>query len=227
VTLSPSNSSPNQAIADTQNPSSTVWLQGLMTIAWADGHLDPSEQHIIADLLPVSTAITTGEVPALAPADLAAGLGADPTLAENFMRTAVMVALADGLYSTAEDTILEGYCQALGLQLEILEHLRQTLDGQEHPPFAPFTPASGDVLAPVRTWLDGLDVKDPKVARFLCRMIPSQCPFERDVMVFGKKVVHIPAMCKINPLYEQLVGLRFRALSYLADDCQEDVSEYV
>ncbi|MFM7714540.1 MAG: Mo-dependent nitrogenase C-terminal domain-containing protein, partial [Microcystis sp.] len=28
-------------------------------------------------------------------------------------------------------------------------------------------------------------------------------------------------------LYEQLVGLRFRALSYLADDCQEDISEYI
>ena len=31
----------------------------------------------------------------------------------------------------------------------------------------------------------------------------------------------------LNPLYEQLVGLRFRALSYLADDCDEDVSEYI
>jgi tellurite resistance protein len=214
-------------MANAMDTTTTVWLQGLMTIAWADGHLDPSEQHIIADLLPVSTAITTGDVPALPPADLAAGLGSDPAIAENFMRTAVMVALADGLYSTAEDVILEGYCQALGLQLSILEHLRQTLDGQEHPPFAPLPQTSGDVLAPVRTWLEGLEVKDPKVARFLCRMIPAQCPFERDVVVFGKKVVHIPAMCKINPLYEQLVSLRFRALSYLADDCQEDVSEYI
>jgi hypothetical protein len=33
-------------------------------------------------------------------------------------------------------------------------------------------------------------------------------------------------LCKLNPLYEQLVGLRFRALSYLADDCGEDVSQY-
>jgi hypothetical protein len=57
-------------------------------------------------------------------------------------------------------------------------------------------------------------------------MIPPQCPFERDVTLFGHKVVHIPPMCKLNPLYDQLVGLRFRALSYLADDCKEDVSQY-
>jgi Mo-dependent nitrogenase C-terminus len=70
-------------------------------------------------------------------------------------------------------------------------------------------------------------VQDPQVAHFLCRLIPSQCPFERDVVLFGKKVVHIPPMCKLNPLYEQLVGLRFRALSYLADDRGEDISAYL
>jgi hypothetical protein len=44
------------------------------------------------------------------------------------------------------------------------------------------------------------------------------------VVLFKKKLVHIPAMCKLNPLYDQLVGLRFRALSYLADECGEDVT---
>ena len=71
-----------------------------------------------------------------------------------------------------------------------------------------------------------MDIDDPRVARFLCKMIPAQCPFERDVKLFGKKVVHIPPMCKLNPLYEQLVGLRFRSLCYLADDCGEDVSQF-
>ena len=78
----------------------------------------------------------------------------------------------------------------------------------------------------MRVWLDKLEIHDPRVARFLCKMIPSQCPFERDIKLFDHKVVHIPPLCKLNPLYEQLVGLRFRALSYLADDCQEDVSQY-
>jgi hypothetical protein len=84
-----------------------------------------------------------------------------------------------------------------------------------------------DALTPLRHWLDGLDIQDPRVARFLCKMIPSQCPFERDVTLFGRKIVHIPPLCKINPLYEQMVGLRFRALSYLADDCGEDVTPYI
>jgi hypothetical protein len=81
-------------------------------------------------------------------------------------------------------------------------------------------------LLPVRHWLDDLEMHDPRVARFLCKLIPPQCPFERDVKLFGRKVVHIPPLCKLNPLYEQLVFLRFRALSYLADDCKEDVSKY-
>ncbi|NES71796.1 MAG: Mo-dependent nitrogenase, partial [Okeania sp. SIO2D1] len=81
-------------------------------------------------------------------------------------------------------------------------------------------------LTPIKDWLDGWDIHDPKVAHMVCKMIPPQCPFERDILIFGKKVAHIPAMCKLNPLYEQLVGIRFRALSYLADECQEDISKY-
>jgi len=87
--------------------------------------------------------------------------------------------------------------------------------------------AIADTLNPLRDWLDELDIQDPRVARFLCKMIPSQCPFERDVTLFKHKIVHIPPVCKINPLYEQMVGLRFRALSYLADECGEDVSPYI
>jgi hypothetical protein len=83
-----------------------------------------------------------------------------------------------------------------------------------------------DVLLPVREWLDGLEIHDPRIARLLCKFIPSQCPFERDIMLFGHKIVHIPPLCKLNPLYDQTVGLRFRALSYLADKCGEDVSAY-
>ncbi len=82
------------------------------------------------------------------------------------------------------------------------------------------------LLNPAREWLDHLEIHDPRLARFLCKIIPPQCPFERDIHLFGHKVAHIPPLCKINPLYEQLVGLRFRALSYLADDCGEDISSY-
>jgi hypothetical protein len=33
-------------------------------------------------------------------------------------------------------------------------------------------------------------------------------------------------MCKLNPFYEQVVGIRFRSLCYLADVCGEDITAY-
>ncbi len=80
-----------------------------------------------------------------------------------------------------------------------------------------------DVLYPIRQWLDSLEISDAKLARFLCKMIPGQCPFERDIILFGRKLAHIPSLCKLNPLYEQFVGLRFRSLCYLVDQCGETV----
>ena len=67
----------------------------------------------------------------------------------------------------------------------------------------------------MRRWLDNIEISDPKLARFLSKVIPAQCPFERDIKLFGHSVAHIPPLCKLNPLYDQLVGLRFRALCYL------------
>jgi Mo-dependent nitrogenase C-terminus len=123
--------------------------------------------------------------------------------------------------------VLHQFCTALALDLQILEPLRLTLAYQPPGSQTLRKPEShADLLRPMQDWLDHLEIADPRVARFLCQMIPPQCPFERDVVLFGRKLVHIPAMCKINPLYEQLVGLRFRSLSYLADDCHEDISKY-
>ncbi|HYX14586.1 MAG TPA: Mo-dependent nitrogenase C-terminal domain-containing protein [Nostoc sp.] len=83
-----------------------------------------------------------------------------------------------------------------------------------------------DILHPLRQRLENIQVRDRQLAHRLCKLIPSQCPFERDVKLFGKTLFHIPPMCKLNPLYEEVVGLRFRALCYLADECGEDVSQY-
>ena len=70
-------------------------------------------------------------------------------------------------------------------------------------------------------WLDQWDPVDPHVAAFIVSLIPAQCPFERDIVLFGRKLVHIPPTCKINPLYDQLVGLRFRCLGHLQEDQQQ------
>lgn len=83
-----------------------------------------------------------------------------------------------------------------------------------------------DLLQPLRQWLDRVEINDVELAHRICRLIPSQCPFERDVKVLGRTVLHIPPLCKLNPLYEEVVGLRFRALCYLADVCGEDISQY-
>ena len=101
-------------------------------------------------------------------------------------------------------------------------------DAPVHPTktFRHSSPNAFDILQPVRRWLDQIKVRNPKLAHRLCKLIPAQCPFERDVNFFGHTIFHIPPMCKLNPLYEEVVGLRFRALCYLADECGEDVTPY-
>lgn len=208
-----------------------AWLRGLLTIAWADGDFDAQEQQLITSIIQdeLVPGINLESLDVIEPEELAAVLGKGTKAAENFLRTAVMVAIADGTYSSSEDYLLHKLCEALGQPEKLLEALRYTLETPQQlitPQAAP-TKRQLDALGSLRVWLDKLDIQEPRVARFLCKMIPSQCPFERDVTLFKRKIVHIPPLCKINPLYEQLVGLRFRALSYLADDCAEDISPYI
>ncbi|MBD2101982.1 Mo-dependent nitrogenase C-terminal domain-containing protein [Leptolyngbya sp. FACHB-261] len=216
----------------------SAWLRGLLAVAWADGDFSLEEQQFIAAITRDELAddLQLETLKPISPAELAAALGSDQPgssdLAQNFLRTAVMTAVADGFYSEAEDELLHRFCDALGQTVDALQSLRVTLEPRQvRVELATVPPAiqSGvhsDVLQPVRNWLDGMDVQDPRIARFLCRLIPAQCPFERDVKLFGHRVVHIPPMCKLNPLYEQLVGLRFRSLCYLAEQCGEDVAQY-
>src|SRR5919199_6369537 len=107
-----------------------AWLRGLLTIAWADGHFDPEEQEMLAqitqDQLTPAINLPAIEEP-ISPEELATALGKDVTTAENFMRTATMVALADGVYSTTEADVLHQFCEALGIKVEALEALRLTL----------------------------------------------------------------------------------------------------
>lgn len=208
----------------------TAWLRGLLTIAWADGHFDAEEQELITrltkdDLIPHDE---LGNLEVITAAELATELGEEAATRENFLRTAVMMAIADGVYSVVEADKIKEFGKALGLNMTVLHNLEQTLyDPEKVTKEQPQEDIHLDALKPVRNWLDGMDVDDPRVARFVCKMIPPQCPFERDIKLFGKKIVHIPPMCKLNPLYDQLVGLRFRSLSYLADDCGEDISEFI
>ncbi len=222
------------------NEQIVAWLRGLLTIAWADGHFDPEEQELITQLTEEELALGTdiNNLEQITPAELADAFTGNKNAAENFLRTAVMMAVADGVYSVEEAQIIHQFHEALGLEIEALKALEHTLyDPDKVPSLEEDIPADAeagtstyphsDVLQPVKKWLDKMDVDDPRLARFICKTVPSQCPFERDIKLFGRKIVHIPPMCKLNPLYEQLVGLRFRSLSYLADECNEDVSKYI
>ena len=217
-----------------------AWLRGLLSIAWSDGDFDPHEQSLIGQLTHELALEGTGNqvlFKSITPEELAQELGSEQKTGENFLRTAVLVAIADGIYSKPEAELLHDFSDALKIKVTALESMEQTLCYHAEPDTTA-TEASAstlvspphphpDALKPVKDWLDGMEVHDPRLARFICKMVPSQCPFERDITLFGHKLIHIPPMCKLNPLYEQLVGLRFRALSYLADDCKEDVSEYI
>lgn len=72
-----------------------------------------------------------------------------------------------------------------------------------------------DIFSPLRQWLNHIEFSDRQFAEKICHLIPASCPFERDVSAFGY-TYHIPALCKINPLFEEVVNLRFRALTYLS-----------
>lgn len=82
------------------------------------------------------------------------------------------------------------------------------------------------VLHFVRHQFESMKITRPLLARFICRVIPARCPFARKIRAFNHTVISIPPLCKLNPFYEQLVALRFKSLTYLAEKCGEDVTLY-
>ena len=201
----------------------SAWLRGLMSVALADNDYSDQERTLFdqishSDEWGEEFSISTFEP--ISAQDLADGLGSDRRVGQNFLRMAVMMALADGKYTDTEDQVIQEFCTALDQEITAINELRIKLeansDHEEHHP---------DLLEPVKEWLDHMDIHDSRLANLICKVVPSQCPFERDVVLFGRKIMHIPAMCEINPLYDQLVGLRFRSLTYLADK-GEDISKY-
>jgi len=200
-----------------------AWLRGLMSVALADSDYSDQERTLFDQISHSDEwgeEITIANFEPISAQELADALGSDLRLGQNFLRMAVMMALADGKYTDTEDLVIQEFCTALDQEVTAINELRIKLESashhEEHHP---------DLLEPVKEWLDHMDIHDSRLANLICKVVPAQCPFERDVVLFGRKIMHIPAMCEINPLYDQLVGLRFRSLSYLADK-GEDVSKY-
>lgn len=75
-----------------------------------------------------------------------------------------------------------------------------------------------DLLLPIRNWLDAIEIKDSITAHRLNNLIPDQCPFARKINIFNRTILTIPPLCKLNPLYDNLMALKFRCLTYLAEE---------
>lgn len=187
-----------------------LWLGALHQLALADGSLAPEErqllEHALAQELPGQSLEALHH-----PGDgaLLHRLGRGSAEADQFLRSAVVVALADGRLGEAELSLLRHWSQLLRVGEAVLADLHQDADADG---------ATDSTLERLRGWLDAQAPSDPAVARLLVKLIPAQCPFERDVVVLGRRLVHIPPMCRINPLYEQLMALRFRCLCLLAGE---------
>lgn len=83
-----------------------------------------------------------------------------------------------------------------------------------------------DSFRVLRHWINNIQIQNPTMAHWICRLIPSHCVFERNITWLGR-TYHIPALCQLNPIYNEIISLRFRALTYLADNCGEDISRYL
>ena len=81
------------------------------------------------------------------------------------------------------------------------------------------------IMKYLHSFIANLSIKDCNCARRICSLIPPSCPIERDISFLGHFLFHVPAMCKLNPFYDDLVTLRFRALSFLAEH-HEDTSQF-
>ncbi|TAD76412.1 MAG: hypothetical protein EA001_12260 [Oscillatoriales cyanobacterium] len=79
------------------------------------------------------------------------------------------------------------------------------------------------LIRPIQDRIDRIEIRDRDMALLIYRLIPGRCPFEREVRLFGRLLLRIPPLCKLNPFYDQLVALRFRAMCYLVDQCGMDL----
>ena len=54
-----------------------------------------------------------------------------------------------------------------------------------------------------------------QLAQLIVNLIPATCPFNKSFKFAGFSVT-IPSLCKLNPFYDQLINLRYAALTELS-----------
>lgn len=70
-------------------------------------------------------------------------------------------------------------------------------------------------LHAMQRYLDSIEIHNSQTATWICTLIPACCPFQRTLRI-GQYQIAVPPLCQLNPFYTQLINLRLRALTYLA-----------
>ncbi len=71
------------------------------------------------------------------------------------------------------------------------------------------------MLKPFKNCLSRWEVENSYTATLILWLLPASCPFARKIKLFGRTIASIPPLCQLNPFYDQLMSLRFRALMFL------------
>jgi len=77
----------------------------------------------------------------------------------------------------------------------------------------------------IKEKIETIDINHKETAKKIVNLIPNQCPFAREIKIFNFLLFKIPPLCKLNPFYDDLMMLRFRALCFL-EEIGEDISPY-
>jgi hypothetical protein len=77
----------------------------------------------------------------------------------------------------------------------------------------------------IKKKLETIEISQKETAERIVNLIPNTCPFAREIRCFNRIIFKIPPLCKLNPFYEDLMMLRFRALSFLGE-IGEDITPY-
>jgi hypothetical protein len=94
----------------------------------------------------------------------------DTNSAEQFLRSALVVALTDGHLRQPELDLLQTWAEALVLDSELISSLV---------PCSTRVNQSWRPLDPLKQWLEALDPAEERISFFIVYLIPSHCLFER------------------------------------------------
>ena len=68
-------------------------------------------------------------------------------------------------------------------------------------------------------------VEEKSWAADFIRGLPSKCPFERQLWLGDVLILHIPALCKFNPVFPQLMRLKVKLLQASEPPCPDPPCE--